>query len=157
MIPERLFHGGAPGLRPGDLIEPGHARKPLDGCGWCAARPVLPPTLDGNAGHADQVYLTPHRLYARYYASLYGRGDLYQVEPLGELARSTEDTVETWRAPAARILVAVDRAILLTTAERRRMYRQWGDADLAAAGAHRAHQATHLTLNLALAADGGDR
>ena len=125
----RLFHGGVPGLRPGDLIEPGHTRKVHDGCVWCAARAVLPAVLDGNADHADQVYLTPVRMYARYYASLYGRGDLYQVEPLCELARSSEDTVETWRVPAARVLVAVDRAVLLTNSERRRLRRMWGEAD----------------------------
>lgn len=146
MTTPRLFHGGVPGLRPGDLIEPGHTRKAHDGCAWCAARAVLPPTLDGNAGHADQVYLTPHRMYARYYASLYGRGDLYQVEPIGDLVRSTEDTVETWRAPAARVLVAVDRAVLLTMSERRRLDRQWADADRTAAAAHRAHQDHHATI-----------
>lgn len=125
----RLFHGGVPGLRPGDLIEPGHERKVHDRCAWCAARAELPPGKDGLPLLAGAVYLTPERLYALHYASLYGRGDLYQVEPVGELERSTEDTVETWTAPAARVLVAVDRAVQLTQGERRRLYRLWGKAD----------------------------
>lgn len=132
MTPPRLFHGGVPGLRPGDLIEPGHSRKVHDGCTWCASRATIPPTLDGLPLHEDRVYLTPERSYARYYASLYGRGDLYQVEPIGHLQQSTEDTVETWTAPAAHVIVAVDRAVLLTMGERRRLHRAWGAADAAA-------------------------
>lgn len=134
----RLFHGGVPGLRAGDMIEPGHARHAHDGCAWCAARSELPPERDGLPRHPDRVYLTPERLYGRYYASLYGRGDLYQVEAVGELQRSTEDNMETWTAPAARVLVAVDRAVLLTPGERRRLYRVWGDADAAALAAYAA-------------------
>jgi hypothetical protein len=129
----RLFHGGAPGLRQGDLIEPGHDRRSHDGCQWCAARAQLPAALDGNAEHPDRVYLTPDREYARYYASLYGRGDLYQVEPTGDLERSTEDNVETWKAPAARIIAVIDRAVTLTPSQRRRIWREWGAADRRAA------------------------
>jgi hypothetical protein len=125
----RLFHGGVPSLRPGDLIEPGHERKVHDGCAWCAARAELPPGEDGLPLLAAAVYLTPERLYAIHYASLYGRGDLYRVEPVGELQRSTEDTVETWTAPAARVIAVLDRAVLLTRSERRRLYRLWGKAD----------------------------
>ena len=127
----RLFHGGAPGLRPGDLVEPGHERKAHPGCAWCTARTrgELTAATDGLSEHQDRVYLTPERLYARYYASLYGRGDLYRVEPVGELERSTEDTVETWTVPAARIVAVLDRAVLLTRSERRRLYRLWGNAD----------------------------
>lgn len=125
----RLYHGGVPGLRPGDLIEPGHKRQVHDGCAWCAARAALPPERDGDALHTDRVYLTPERLYARYYASLYGRGDLYRVEPLGELQRSTEDNVDTVTAEAAVVVAALDRAVLLTQSERRRLYRLWGAYD----------------------------
>lgn len=135
----RLFHGGVPGLRAGDLIEPGHERKVHDGCAWCAARAELPPSADGLALQVGRVYLTPERVYARYYASLYGRGDLYRAEPVGELVRSTEDTFETWTATAARVVAAVDRAVLLTQGERRRLYRLWGAADAAALAAREVH------------------
>lgn len=127
----RLFHGGIAGLRPGDMLEPGHERKTHDGCPWCAARAA---GLAGPAGidppAANQaVYMTPHRLYAAHHASLWGRGDLYQVEPVGELVRSTEDSIETWCAPLAVVLVAVERAVTLTMSERRRLRRHWSAAD----------------------------
>jgi sugar lactone lactonase YvrE len=80
------------------------------------------------------VYLTPVREYARYYASLWGRGDLYRVEPVGDVVRSVEDTIETWMAPAARVLSVPDRAVLLTMSQRRRLWRMWTAADTSAAG-----------------------
>ncbi|QNJ58119.1 ADP-ribosyltransferase [Gordonia phage Bunnybear] len=130
----RLFHGGVPGLRPGDLIRPGHERNHHDGCPWCEARArgEAHEGMDGPSQRTDRVYATPNRLYAKHYASLFGRGDLYRVEPVGEVDRSTEDTIETWCAPALRVIAAVDRAVLLTRSERRRLLREWGDADRAA-------------------------
>lgn len=137
MTPAFLYHGGAPGLRVGDLVEPGHGRKPHHGCPWCAARErgeSGPGGLDPLAQHAA-VYMTPDRLYAKHYASLWGRGDLYRVEPVGEVSRSTEDSIETWRAPAARVLAVYQRAVLLTWSERRRLFREWGATDGALSGA----------------------
>lgn len=133
----RLFHGGVPGLRAGDTITPGHARAHHDGCPWCEARAHGQAHLgiDGPSQHPDKVYATPHRLYAKHYASLYGRGDLYRVEPIGGVERSTEDTIETWCAPQMRVVAVVDRAVLLTWSERRRLLRDWGDADARSAEA----------------------
>ena len=130
----RLWHGGVPGLRPGDLIEPGNERRHHDGCPFCEARKAQAaggavPALDGLAEHPDRVYLTPIREYARFYASLWGRGDLYRVEPVGELLRSTEDTMEAWHAPAARVLSVPERAVLLTWTQRRQLGRMWKAAD----------------------------
>lgn len=127
----RLFHGGVPGLRPGDILEPGHQRHLKDGCPWCDARAAgeTGPAGIDPPSQREAVYLTPHRLYAKHHASLYGRGDLYQVEPIGELVRSTEDSIETWCAPIAVVLVAVDRVVTLTMTERRRLITQWGAAD----------------------------
>lgn len=126
-----LYHGGISDLRPGDLITPGHARKTHDGCPWCEARESGGAHLgiDGPSARPDRVYLTTDRLYARHYASLWGRGDLYRVEPEGEVERSTEDSIETWTAPAARVVAALDRAVLLTDRERRRLVREWSAAD----------------------------
>lgn len=127
----RLFHGGVPDLRVGDLIVPGRERRHHDGCPWCEARNQGEAHLgmDGPSQHVDRVYLTSNRLYAKYYASLWGRGDLYQVEPVGEVEKSTEDTVETFMAAAARVVAVLDRAVLLTMSERRRLDREWGAAD----------------------------
>lgn len=135
----RLFHGGAPSLRVGDLIEPGHDRRVHEGCTWCASRPELPAERDGLPRRPDRVYLTTERWYAQYYASLFGRGDLYQVEPIGDLERSTEDNVESWTAPAARIIAVLDRAVLLTPSQRRRIALLWGRADIAAQQAREVH------------------
>ncbi|MBF6416924.1 hypothetical protein [Nocardia cyriacigeorgica] len=135
----RLFHGGIPGLRPGDLIEPGHERNPHPGCPWCEARAKgeAHHGIDGPSQHPDRVYATTSRIYALHYASLYGRGDLYRVNPVGELERSTEDTIETWTAPAFQVAAVLDRAVLLTPTQRRRLFREWTAADHAAhAGAH---------------------
>ena len=128
--PARLFHGGVPGLQPGQLIEPGHDRRHHDGCPWCEARAqggahqgIDPLALPG------RVYATSHRLYARHYASLWGRGTLYRVTGIGDGQRSTEDTIESWHFPALRVEAVLDRAVLLTMSERRRLFKEWGDAD----------------------------
>lgn len=131
MSSTRLWHGGVPDLKPGDLIEPGHQRKSHDGCPWCAARDEGGAHLgiDPPSERADQVYLTPIREYARFHASLYGRGDLYRVEPVGDVERSTEDTIETWTAPTARVVAVVERYVLLTPGQRRQINRIWTAAD----------------------------
>ena len=139
----RYWHGGMPGLRVGDLIEPGHERATRDDCPICDARRVGTSLAAGNAiidapsAHRDRVYITTDRLYAKHYASLYGRGDLYRVEPIGDLLRSTEDSYETYAVTAARVVSVYDRAVLLTWSERRRLYREWGQADLDHAAAQR--------------------
>jgi hypothetical protein len=126
-----LYHGGVPDLRPGDLLVPGHKRRRHEGCPWCDAREEGRAHLgiDGPA-QLEAVYFTPVRLYAKFHASLYGRGDLYRVEPVGDAVLSAEDSVETWAAPAARVLSVYDRAVLLTDTERRRLDRLWAAADL---------------------------
>lgn len=139
----RYWHGGMPGLRVGDLIEPGHERATRDDCPICDARRVGASLAAGNAiidapsAHRDRIYITTDRLYAKHYASLYGRGDLYRVEPIGDLLRPTEDSYETYAVTAARVVSVYDRAVLLTWSERRRLYREWGQADLDHAAAQR--------------------
>lgn len=127
----RLFHGGVPDLRVGDLIEPGHSRREHDGCPWCEARARGKAHLgmDGPSQQSARVYATEHRLYAKYHASLWGRGDLYQVEPIGDVQTSDEDSIPSIHTPALRVVAVVDRAVLLTNSERRRLYREWGVAD----------------------------
>lgn len=117
-------------MRPGDLLVPGHKRKLHEGCPWCAARDAGGAHLgiDGPS-QVVGVYFTPVRLYAKFHASMYGRGDLYRVEPVGKMTLSIEDTVETWTAPAARVLSVYDRAVLLTDTERRRLDKMWAAAD----------------------------
>lgn len=129
--PEYFYHGGVPDLRPGDLLLPGHTRRHHDGCPWCESRAAGGAFL-GMDGPSllPAVYFTPVRLYAKFHASMYGRGDLYRVEPVGDLSRSTEDSLETWTAPEARVVSVYDRAVLLTNTERRRLDRLWAAADI---------------------------
>ena len=123
----RLYHGGAPGLLPGAIITPQYERPALPGCAICAARFAGTPIVDPLA-MPGMVYATTNRLYALHYASLYGRGDLYRVE-MENPVRSTEDTVESYRAPSAVVVAVLTRAALLTMSERRRLMRMWADAD----------------------------
>jgi hypothetical protein len=131
MNAQGLYHGGFPGLKPGDLLEPGHGRQHHDGCPWCEARKTGGAFLgmDGPSGRRE-VYFTPVRLYAKFHASLYGYGDLYRVEPVGRASLSLEDSVETWSAPKARVLSVYDRAVRLTDTERRALDKIWREADL---------------------------
>lgn len=124
------YHGGVDGLKVGDILEPGHSRKQHDGCPWCVAREngEAHLGLDGPSQRAE-VYFTPNRLYAKFHASMYGRGDLYRVEPIGEATRSTEDSMESYTAPSARVVSVYERAVQLTWTERRRLDREWAEAD----------------------------
>lgn len=107
------FHGGAPGLRAGDWIEPGHPRGPkrrglIEILGSDVANVLDPPTL-----HSDRVYLTRSRLYASLYAHTWPKGDLYEVEPLGPVLPAWEDGPETVTAARARIRAVVRRGVTL--------------------------------------------
>lgn len=121
-----LYHGGMPGLRVGELVERGHERAGRDDCPICRARKAGDPaSLEPLTAHPEHVYASTSRLYAKFYASLYGLGDLYRVAPVGEAVRSDEDLIEAWRAPALRVEAILDRAVRLTDAERRRLLREW--------------------------------
>ena len=134
-VPAALWHGGVPGLRPGHLIEPGNVRRSHEGCAYCEARAngEAHDGIDGPSLHQDRVYATTNRLYAKFHASLWGRGDLYRVEPVGDLWRSTEDSIESFTASTFQIVSVYERAVLLTMSERRRLFREWDDADAALA------------------------
>jgi hypothetical protein len=127
----RLWHGGAPGLRPGDLIEPrpdGDTRHLVDGCPTCQAM-ARGETYEGGP-RPDRVYVTADREYARLYAAGYPRGGLYRVEAIGDLEETTgvDDPVPSWAVPAARVLAVYDAVVRLTPAEARRLARRVGVA-----------------------------
>ncbi len=127
------YHGGVPGLRAGDVLLPGHSRQHHDGCPWCEAR-AAGKSLGGMdpPSQRDAVYVTTSREYAQFHASLYGRGDLYIVEPIGPLEESKEDRFPSWTCASAVVRTVYKRAVLLTWSQRRRMYRLWEAADAAA-------------------------
>lgn len=119
-----LYHGGAPGFRPGDLIGP-HEGKKVDDCPWCEA--------NADESHRpDRVFATTHRLYAKFYASKWVGGSLYIVEPIGAVEESTKDRFDSVHAPALRVLKVSERGVELTRTERRRLQRLWREADIAA-------------------------
>ncbi|MFF4292183.1 hypothetical protein ACFY0N_00835 [Streptomyces vinaceus] len=137
LVLPRLFHGGAPGLDVGDLIEPGHHRT-VDGCPTCAARArgehhIAPgvSSLEPPTGRPDRVYFTTDRGYGRLYASL-ALGDLYVVEPVGDVERSREDYFPTWCAPAARITQVFTRNVQRSPEERARLNARWRELEDAA-------------------------
>ncbi|MDX3239760.1 hypothetical protein PV392_29560 [Streptomyces sp. ME03-5709C] len=141
LAPVRYFHGGTPGLRPGDLVTP-HPPNIVDGCPICAAKaegrqPLVPGlgVVDPLTERPDRVYLTTDRDYGRFYASKFPRGDLYVVEPVGPVEPSTEDRFPTWVCEAARVRTVYDRYVQLTVRQRRALLRRWTAADLAALNA----------------------
>ncbi|MFF3096738.1 hypothetical protein [Streptomyces cyaneofuscatus] len=128
----RLFHGGAPGLQPGDLIVPGPPHV-IDGCDICAARAagqayVMPGVgvIDPPTGRPDRVYVTSDRPYALFHASRYVLGDAYTVQLTTDVDESTEDFFPTWCAPYAVVTGVVSRAVRLTDKQRGTLVRRWG-------------------------------
>lgn len=122
----RYFHGGAPGLKVGDLIEPqplSEGRHLLDGCPTCEARKAGQP-LPGDDLDPTLVYVTTDRDYARIYANGYPLGALYVVEPIGDLTPSP-DPVPSWGCPQARVTAVYDACVRLSPAEIRRAFRRY--------------------------------
>jgi hypothetical protein len=126
---ERYWHGGAPGLHPGDLLEPrprDDTAHLVDGCPWCEARRKGQPVPEDD-NDPTLVYVTTDREYARLYADGYPRGALYRVEPLGELVdRSAHDPAPSWGCKAARVLAVYDPVVVLSAQQWRRMQRRYG-------------------------------
>lgn len=127
-LPPRYWHGGAPGLRVGDLITPragGDMGHLVDGCPTCEARRTATPDADDDNDPAF-VYVTTNREYARIYAAGYPRGDIYRVEPIGELYETTgrRDPVPSWAVPEARVTAVYDRAVNVSWKRLQRLMKQ---------------------------------
>lgn len=119
-----LYHGGVPDLKPGDAIEPGHSRDNYDDCPICRARREKGASAIEGTGHPEQVYCTRYRDYAALYASMYGKGDVYQVRPVGELEASIgEDFEGCYRCDRLVVVRAVERHVTLTPKRRRKVIR----------------------------------
>ena len=118
-----LYHGGAPDLKPGDYIEPVHSRDNYDDCPICRARREKGADAIEGTGHPEQVYCTRYRDYAAFYASMYGKGDVYQVRPVGDLIESDEDFEGCYRCDRLVVVRAVERHVILTPKRRRKVIR----------------------------------
>ena len=122
----KYYHGGAPGLRPGNIIEPATGTAHLvDGCPTCEARRNGHP-LPEDDNDLTLVYITTERDYAAIYAAGYPRGALYRVEPVGPLVdRSTHDPAPSWGCQRARVLAVVDPLVTLTPKRLRSLMRKY--------------------------------
>lgn len=76
----RYFHGGYPGLKPGDHILPPDLSGTDRRLSSYAAEIV---GADHPTARTDVVYLTTERNVARAYAAFYPDGALYQALPVG--------------------------------------------------------------------------
>lgn len=153
-----FFHGGKAGLDVGDLLVPSPPHGD-DGCPVCEARkagrvctvgefrrwlmqfgpraekalrmladaaesdPMDPPSAE------QAVYITTSQPYATWYAATRGHGDVYQVVPVGEAMRTSEDSFPAWTVKSARIVRVIRRGVHLTRTERREIERLWKKAD----------------------------
>lgn len=101
-----LYHGGVPGLLPGDLLLP----PAVTGARSCA-------DYDPEHCRSDRVYLTTDREEAAVYAAvraLGGGGDVYEVEPMSELEPDPPDldtTTSSYATRAATVHAVVRRAV----------------------------------------------
>ena len=94
------WHGGPPGLHPGDLIKPTtDDRHLVDGCPTCEARRAGKP-LPEDDNDPTRVYITTDRDYAKMFAAGYPRGWLYRVTPVGDMHPSN-DPVPSWGVETA--------------------------------------------------------
>jgi hypothetical protein len=124
---ERYWHGGAPGLKAGELIEPrpaGDRRHLRDGCPTCEARNRGEQLAD-DPNDETQIYVTTDREYARVFAAGYGDGALYRVEPVGDLTPTEDDPAPSWSCDAARVLSVYDALVRFTPNQARRALRRW--------------------------------
>lgn len=152
------FHGGVAGLTPGDRLVPSPPPVVDDGCPICVARregractvgeyrvwleqfgdaasrvlaqlegapddaPIDPPSAE------NAVYITEVHDYARWYAAR-SQGDLYEVEPVGEITPSEEDPFPSWTVGEAIVLHVIERKVMLQRRDRRALNRAWAKAD----------------------------
>lgn len=103
------YHGGAPGLKVGDYLEPrpaGDTKHLHDDCAVCVARAAGLPLPDDDLD-PTKVYITSERIYAKLYAVGYPRGAIYRVEPEGELTESPDPDATGSRACDRAKIVAV--------------------------------------------------
>jgi hypothetical protein len=158
-----FYHGGKAGLQAGDRLVPspphvtdgcpicvaraagvavtvGEYRVWLQRQGRSPGVLQMLQMLDGVPDHLvidapserQAVYVTSDRGYARFYAAR-SQGDLYRVEPVGELEPTDEDHFPSWTVGEAVVVEVIERRVRLTRRDRRQLMREWGKADRRAA------------------------
>ncbi len=107
------FHGGHPGLKPGELLLPPDQPGTEHRLSAVSAELGAP----AHATRTDVVYVTTGRDVARAYAAFYPDGALYRVEPIGAV-EADPDCAEpglSWQCSAAEVIAVVDPVVLFRT------------------------------------------
>lgn len=105
----RYFHGGYPGLKPGQLILPPDATGTDHRLSAIAAEHGGP----AYSTRTDIVYVTTARDVARAFAAFYPDGALYEVQPHEGLEPDPDCGIAdlSWQCPAAVIRTVVDPVV----------------------------------------------
>lgn len=108
-----FFHGGVPGLGPGDQILPpsatGTRRRMRDYYPVRATRGTHPWLM-----RDDLVFFTPLWKAAVVFAAAYPEGAVYEVDPVGAISLDPDTPGgEAWRAPAATVVRVVSPLVEL--------------------------------------------
>lgn len=106
----RYFHGGYPGLKPGDMLLPPDTTGTEHRLSAIAAEHGGP----AYSTRTDVVYMAASRNVARAFAAFYPDGALYEVRPKGELEPDPDSGIDglSWQCPAAEIVAVVDPVVL---------------------------------------------
>lgn len=111
--PTRWWHGGAPGLRPGDRILPASRLSDVAALGYA---------LEGYPADPSTVYITSDKTLARAYAGKWTDGtrriggDLYNVRPRGQLNPDPDyiDDPACQTCTSAVVVAVAERRITMT-------------------------------------------
>lgn len=112
----RYYHGGHPGLRPGDLILP----PDVTGTERTLSRYAVELGGPAHATRTDVVYFAADRdgrEVARAHAAFHPDGALYQVAPTSgpEPDPDCSEPGLSWQCPAAAVLAVIDACVLFRT------------------------------------------
>lgn len=104
------YHGGFPGLKPGDQLLP----PDQTGTDHRLSATVAQMGGPAYAQRTDLVYLTTDRQVARAYAAFYPDGALYQVLPASPVDRDPDCNEDglSWHCPMGLVVAVVDPVVL---------------------------------------------
>lgn len=102
------FHGGVPGLRPGDQLLP----PEQTGTDRTLSQHATAVGAPDWAGRRDLVYITTQRADARVFAAFRPDGALYRVEPDGPLGDDPDAPGISFTCQSARVIAVLDAVVL---------------------------------------------
>lgn len=117
----RWWHGGVPGLRPGDLLLPPAETGASTRVDLMTAARVIPPGwMNGDRNRRDRVYLTSKRELARAFAWGQGqrtgdrRGALYIARPIGQYSPDPDMVEHSIECERAEVITVYDPHVHMT-------------------------------------------